>query len=264
MIPLSFAQQRLWFLHRMEGRSATYNVPYALRLNGKLDVAALRRALDDVLARHESLRTRIAGDQDEPRQLIVENKQVPWQHRKVEAERLVDELREAAGQPFDLAREIPIRAWLFQTDAEEYVLLLLLHHIAVDGWSLGLLARDMGQAYAARCVGVAPAWAPLPVQYADYTLWQRELLGEGDDGSSVLARQREYWLRQLAGLPDAIDLPADRRRPPVQSHRGDYLDVDRGRQVRPERQSLGGTGRPARFRRVCDRPVRRRDRRDVR
>jgi amino acid adenylation domain-containing protein len=225
-VPASFAQRRLWFLHRFEGPSATYNIPFALRLTGVVDRDALRAALADVAERHESLRTVFAEDAEGPYQVLrhgdaarPELTHVPG----VPADGLTARLAEAAAHPFALDRELPLRAWLFGTGADEHVLLLLVHHIAGDGWSVPLLARDLVTAYAARHEGTAPAWSELPVQYADYSLWQRETLGTEDDPDSPLARQLAHWKRALAGLPDELPLPADRPRPAVATHRGDRV-----------------------------------------
>ncbi len=229
LVPPSFAQQRLWFLHRMEGPSATYNMPLMLRLSGDVDAEALRAAVGDVLVRHESLRTVFQEVEGQPYQRVLEVEQsdlepdLPWERRRVAADRLDAELRAAARHPFDLATEIPARAWLFSTTDRDHVFLMVLHHIAADGWSLDPLARDLMTAYEARCAGRAPAWQPLPVQYADYTLWQRELLGERESPDSPYARQLAYWTEQLAGLPEVIELPTDRPRPAVASYRGDLL-----------------------------------------
>ncbi|WP_197093714.1 non-ribosomal peptide synthetase [Nonomuraea sp. SBT364] len=218
VLPLSFAQRRLWFLNRMEGPNATYNIPAALRLTGSLDAGALRQAFADVLARQESLRTVFPEVDGVPRQAIVPDAVIELPMTDVEPARLRAALAEAAGQGFDLATELPVRARLFRLSAEENVLLIVVHHIAGDALSMGPLARDLASAYSARVRGTAPDWAPLPVQYADYALWQREVLDSADE---LVA----YWSKALAGLPDEIPLPADRPRPAVSSHRGASVEL---------------------------------------
>ncbi|MFF4044993.1 amino acid adenylation domain-containing protein, partial [Streptomyces sp. NPDC001816] len=231
-VPLSFAQQRLWFLNQLEGRSATYNVPMRLRLTGPLDREALDAALRDVVARHESLRTLFPDTDGVPAQRILPpGTGLPELCVTDTApERLPALLVENARQGFDLATELPLRAHLFAVGAEEHVLLLVLHHIAGDGWSLAPLATDLTTAYAARCRGEEPAWDELPVQYADYTLWQRDLLGSEDDPDSLVRRQIAHWAEALDGLPDQIELPTDRPRPAQASYRGGAvpLRVDAG------------------------------------
>ncbi len=224
-LPVSFAQQRLWFLHRMEGPSPTYNIPLALRLSGRLDADALRAALGDVLARHEVLRTVFHEVDGQPYQRILapDVLDLPWERRRVTEAELPGEAERAARHAFDLAAEVPLRCWLFEVDAEDHALVLVLHHIAADGWSMDPLARDLMAAYEARCAGHRPCWRPLPVQYADYTLWQRDLLGEREDRDSLYARQLGYWTEQLAGLPEVIGLPTDRPRPARASHTGDVV-----------------------------------------
>nr|WP_267480536.1 amino acid adenylation domain-containing protein [Roseibium aggregatum] len=179
----------------------------------------------DVVGRHESLRTVYAASDGVPEQQIIEVDAVgPLLERvDIEENALTDALRTCADHCFDLATELPIRAWLFCLGDEEHVLLLLLHHIASDGWSFAPFCRDLSAAYAARCRGASPDWPPLPVQYADYTLWQRELLGEEEDPDSVIAGQLDYWQGALANLPEQLDLPVDRPRPMVASHRGEHL-----------------------------------------
>ncbi|HKA42238.1 MAG TPA: amino acid adenylation domain-containing protein [Burkholderiales bacterium] len=226
-LPLSAAQARLWFLHRMEGPSATYNIPIALRLQGPLDATALERALQDVVARHESLRTVFPEQDGVPFQHIL----TPEEARSaliVEAiteTALQQRLAEVATTGIDLAREIPIRAWLFQIEPQCHVLLLLLHHVAADGWSVAPLTRDLSYAYTARSRSEVPAFTELSVQYADYTLWQRRLLGEESDPKSLSAKQVRFWRAALAGLPDELNLPVDRSRPSIASYRGGAVPV---------------------------------------
>ncbi|MBX7266306.1 amino acid adenylation domain-containing protein [Micromonospora sp. Llam7] len=222
-LPLSYAQRRLWFLAQMEGPTATYNVPMALRLTGPLDPEALRAALDDVVARHEVLRTVFPSVAGEPTQRIVEDARVPFARPDVEPGHLPRHLADAAETVFDLATDLPIRAWLLPDGPDEHVFMLVLHHIASDGLSLLPLLTDLGVAYAAHRTGQAPGWSPLPLQYADHTLRQRAQLGDVSDPDSPLGRQLAYWKRTLAQLPPALPLPADRPRPAVASYRGDLF-----------------------------------------
>ncbi|WP_030737739.1 non-ribosomal peptide synthetase [Streptomyces sp. NRRL S-31] len=224
-LPLSHAQERLWFTHRFEGPSATYNLPVALRLTGDLDVAALGAALGDVAARHEALRTVFAEDEQGPHQ-IVRDSVPPPAVVVTDAAGLDGRLAEAVRVPFDLAAEPPMRSILFDLGSGEYVLLVVLHHIAGDAFSMAPLAEDLITAYTARRAGHAPGWTPLEVQYADYAGWQREVLGAADDPDSEAARQLGFWTENLAGLPEQLELPADRPRPAVSSHRGDTVAFD--------------------------------------
>nr|WP_307793489.1 non-ribosomal peptide synthetase [Amycolatopsis sp. MtRt-6] len=218
VLPLSFAQQRLWFLHRLEGPSATYNMPSAVRLTGNLDVDALRAALSDVVERHEALRTVFPEIDGEARQLVLDGVTIPLPVRAVTEATLADAVSEAAGAVFELESELPLRAELLRLGAREHVLVLVFHHIASDGWSTAPLWRDLATAYTARQAGEAPRWTPLPVQYADYTLWQRDVLGE-----PVIEPQLAYWRETLAGLPERIELPTDRPHPAEASYRGEQF-----------------------------------------
>ncbi|MCX5202704.1 amino acid adenylation domain-containing protein [Streptomyces sp. NBC_00237] len=220
--PLSFAQQRLWFIHALDELDGGYNSPLALRLRGPLDVASLEAAINDVATRHEVVRTSFPEVGDVPVQRVAEgaDAHVPLRVSACTEDALRETLEEAAGRGFDLATGLPLRAELLELGPDEHVLLLVLHHIATDGWSMAPLFRDLTQAYAARQAGGAPDWEPLPVQYADYTLWQRELLGDENDPDSVLSRQLTYWRDTLADLPEELTLPTDRPRPAVASHRG--------------------------------------------
>ncbi|MEU9737301.1 amino acid adenylation domain-containing protein [Streptomyces sp. NPDC048002] len=212
-LPLSYAQRRLWFLDRLHGPGAAYNEHIALRFRGPLDRSALRAALHDVVVRHEALRTVFPEDADgEPYQHILgpDESRPDLPCPEVTEDGLADALRERVTVPFDLARQAPLRAALFHPSPGTHVLLLVTHHIASDGWSLGPLARDLALAHRARCAGRAPDWPELPVQYADYTLWQRALLGDPDGPDSLHSRQLAYWRKELDGLPERLRLPGER------------------------------------------------------
>ncbi|MEV7014157.1 condensation domain-containing protein, partial [Streptosporangium sp. NPDC051022] len=222
VVPLSFAQQRLWFLNRFDDGTATYNIPIALRLAGGLDVVALGAALRDVVGRHESLRTLFPEVDGVARQQVLDVSCWPGL-RGVEVGEDGDLQAAVEGETrrgFDVSVELPFRACLFRVSGGEHVLLLVLHHIAGDGWSLAPLARDVAVAYRARVDDVAPRWAPLPVQYADYALWQRELLGGEEDAASLISQQLGYWRQALMDLPEQLELPFDRPRSARASHRG--------------------------------------------
>ena len=339
-VPLSDAQRRLWFLDRLEGGQSrgAYVIPLAVRLSGALDVAALEGALNDLVARHESLRTRFPERGGVPRQevMAVAQSRLGFAVETVTEAALAGRLAEALERGFELSRELPVRVWLYRLEqgpdtadtaavdasmpgamvvgaagrsdghrreagaldaaggdvrsrdgldrdgagrdaagsdasgagsersfatqsAAEHVLLVVLHHIAADGWSLGPLSRDVAGFYRARCAGAvergaaavgsesyersesserlagaaaaaerAAGLAALPVQYADYTLWQETVLGRESDPGSAVSRQLAYWTHQLAGLPEQIELPFDRPRPAVSSHQGGAVGLEIG------------------------------------
>ncbi|WP_052061455.1 non-ribosomal peptide synthetase [Rhodococcoides fascians] len=226
-VPLSPAQQRMWFLNRFDTASAMNNVPVALALTGALDVDAMGAAIDDVIARHESLRTVYPELDGTGFQQILDVSGVDVAMEVVPASR--ESASEAVGEflsrGFDVTTEIPFRVRLFEiTDPDgfepEFVLAFVAHHISADGLSMGPLSRDVMTAYVARAAGDAPDWSPLAVQYADYTLWQHEMLGSEDDPNSLVSRQVAFWEAALAGTQEQLQLPWNRPRPRVASGRG--------------------------------------------
>ncbi|MBJ7291727.1 condensation domain-containing protein, partial [Williamsia sp.] len=224
-VPLSNAQQRIWFLNRFEPSSIAYTIPVVLRLVGDLDIAALRLAIGDVLDRHEVLRTVYPSTGGRPHQQVL---------TVADAEPLLDwsvtddESAVAAllRRGFDVSTELPIRGRIVAVGATDHVLALALHHIAVDGESVAPLVGDVVAAYRARAQGVAPRFAPLPVQFADYALWQQRVLGSVDDPASTLGAQAAHWSSRLAGIPDVLTLPTDRPRPAVASQRGARMQFE--------------------------------------
>ncbi len=223
VLPLSFAQSRLWFVGELEGPSPAYNVPYVWRLSGDLDVAALRSALADLAARHESLRTLIAEADGTPRQLIAGDPHPVLETLPVSGGDLQAAIDRACRHSFSLSCELPIRGWLLGLGPREYAFVLVIHHLSTDEWSRRPLLRDLSAAYQARLAGGEPAWRPLPVQYADYALWQRELL----DGAE-LGRQLAYWRACLAGMPGRIELPFARPRPASRGSGEVAIDLSAG------------------------------------
>ncbi|WP_273937932.1 non-ribosomal peptide synthetase [Kutzneria chonburiensis] len=210
-VPLSYSQMRLWFLDRLEGPGPTYNIPVGVRLRGRLDREALTAALADLVQRHEILRTVYPEVDGAPSQVVIDA--AP----QIVVENLTDTaFREAARKGFDLATEIPLRVHLFEAGSDDHVLLLLIHHIAGDGWSLAPLGRDLSLAYEARINGNAPEFEPLPVQYKDFAVWQRGL---------PLDEQLAYWRNQLADLPEWLELPTDHPRPAVTSYQGETVPL---------------------------------------
>ncbi|MFZ1176776.1 MAG: amino acid adenylation domain-containing protein, partial [Mycobacterium sp.] len=229
-VPLSYAQQRLWFLNRFEDGAATYNMPTAFRFSGDVDVEALGAALDDLIARHESLRTVFPDVDGVPFQRVLPAQPGMWRSGEaamvsVPEQDVAGELVALAGHRFDLSTEIPIRARIYSLGPDQCVLGIVMHHVAFDGWSMAPIVSDVARAYQARRQGRVPQWAPLPVQYVDYTLWQQDWLGAESDPDSVIAGQLRYWRQELADLPGMVSLPTDRPRPPVPSHRGDDVEL---------------------------------------
>jgi hypothetical protein len=221
-VALSYAQQRLWFLEQLEPGSAVYNIAAAVRLRGQLQEQVLAAALREVVQRHEALRTRFVVEEGQPRQEISAGVELELRRIEVggetepERERQVAQLAAAAaGAGFDLAVGPLLRARLLVLGEQEYVLVLVLHHIVADGWSLAVLLRELTALYEAGCGGRAVQLPELELQYADYAEWQRQWLQ-----GAVLEQQLEYWKEQLQGAPSLLKLPTDRSRPAVKSSNG--------------------------------------------
>ncbi len=239
-IPVSSAQRRMWILDQFGTGTGVYNVPISWRVPGVVDHAAFTAALGDLARRHEALRTVYpAGPDGEPVQVIADpaDVQVPTDTATATTEdELESLLRAAARHRFDLRTEIPLRATLVDVGGAETIVVLVVHHIAVDEWSTAALLADLSAAYGLRQVGQEPEWEPLPVQYADYALWQREILGEASAPSALATAQLDHWTRTLDGIPDEIELPADRSRPARFSYRGGAVplgvDADTVRSLR--------------------------------
>src|SRR5689334_2457034 len=223
--PLSFAQQRLWFLDQLEPGSSTYNMPTALRLSGELNVRALEQSLNEVVRRQAILRTVFVAGEERPQQVVQPFKaskltlfdlsDLPSEQREAETRQLI---KRETQQPFDLRQGPVWRARLVRLAAEEHVLLFTMHHIVSDGWSMEILTREVSALYAAYANGGESPLPELPIQYADYAVWQRQWL-QGE----VLDEQLGYWREQLAHAPAVLELPTDRPRPAQQSHRGAHV-----------------------------------------
>jgi len=242
-IPLSFAQERLWFLDRLEPGSATYNIPLAWRLGGALDRAALERALGEIVRRHEALRTTFAEVDGTPAQVVAPfgGFTLPVEELSGlgEADREAEVRRRAAAEaarPFDLSAGPLFRAALLRVDAEEHVLLISMHHVVSDGWSMGVLLRELSALYGAYREGGESPLRELPVQYADYAVWQRERLA-----GEALERQVSYWKEQMAGAPELLELPTDHPMPPVRTYRGASVPVSFSLDLLERLQALGRT-----------------------
>ncbi|MEU9379302.1 amino acid adenylation domain-containing protein [Streptomyces sp. NPDC048255] len=228
VVPLSFAQRRQWIINRFEEHAASYNIPFLVRLAGDVDREALRAALTDVAGRHETLRTVFPEADGKPLRTPVDLSVDGVELTVVETDEasLPAALTAEVSRGFDLLTDLPFRATLFElAGSGEVVLSLVLHHVAADGWSMAPLARDLSVAYAARLRAEAPQWTPLPVQYADFALWQQDVLGSEDDPESAISRQLAFWKETLTGLPEELQLPVDRNRPAIASFRGDTLEI---------------------------------------
>jgi amino acid adenylation domain-containing protein len=240
--PLSFAQERLWFLDQLEPGSAFYNLPFALRLRGPLDVDALERSLGEIVRRHQALRTVFREQGGTVRQVIVpfagfgvtvqDLSHLSEEAREAEVQREL--VAETAERPFDLSAGPLFRVSLLRLGAEEHVLLLSMHHVVSDGWSMGVLYRELSSLYEAYRDGRESPLPELSVQYADFAVWQREQL-EG----AVLERQLAYWRERLAGAPELLELPTDRQRPAVQTYRGATVPVQFSPELTERLQALG-------------------------
>jgi aspartate racemase len=239
-VPLSFPQQRLWFFHELEPRSPLYNMPMAVELDGALDESALRQAIDEIVARHEVLRARYESVDGNPVQVVARGASVVLRvsdlREQVNGEREASVrtiLREEACQPFDLTRDVMMRVRLIRLKDQEHMLVVTMHHIASDGWSWGVFFSELAALYRDFAAGRPPSLPELPIQYADYAVWQRQWL-QGD----ALARQLNYWKTRLAGAPDVLELPADRPRPAVQTFRGQWCAAELPAALGRELQAL--------------------------
>ena len=240
-LPLSFSQQRLWFLEQLEGDLTAYNMSFAWRIRGALDTEALRGALEMLINRYEALRTTYEMVDGEAVQEVGEEVKfvLPEENMaSLEGEAQEEEIsrfwREEAGRAFDLSEDLMLRAFLLQLSENEHVLLLVVHHIACDGWSLDVLRRELGMLYRANCLGKAASLSPLAIQYADFAIWQREVLASGDRLEKLIA----YWREQLRGL-ETLELPTDRSRPVVPSYRGARYEFEMPGELVDRLKTLG-------------------------
>ena len=243
-IPVSFAQQRMWFINRFDPDAPTYNIPVVLKITGALDVPAVRAAMIDVIDRHEVLRTTFPAIDGVPCQRIGSAAEFDargvWQ--VVDSRQAV---LDAVSTGFDVAQQWPIRVCVWRKSGDVHVLAVIIHHIAGDGESLHPLLRDFVAAYTARAQGHVPEFTPLAVQFADFAVWQHDVLGPASDEHSVIGRQLEYWRGQLAGLPDVLELPTTRPRPSVASMAGGRVEfaipADVGDRINSVARDLGAT-----------------------
>ena len=233
-LPLTAAQRRLWFLHKLLGDSSLYNIPWAIRLQGPLDTDALQTALQAIVQRHESLRTGFREDQGQPVQFINDDAQLTLIRHSSNASdktKLQNLLLELSQQAFELDAAPLIRAHLITGGDNEHVLLLVIHHIIADGWSLNVLFNDLSAAYSAGVNGESPALPELPVQYVDYAAWQ-------ETGAEQVAADIDYWRERLAGAPALLELPTDKARPAVQSYAGNVITTAVPAELREQLRAL--------------------------
>ncbi|ALZ13646.1 pyoverdine non-ribosomal peptide synthetase PvdD [Pseudomonas aeruginosa] len=240
---LSYAQERQWFLWQLEPESAAYHIPSVLRLRGRLDLDALQRSFDSLVARHETLRTRFRLDGDEARQEIAASMALPLDIvalGPLEEGALARQVETTIARPFDLERGPLLRVSLLRLAEDDHVLVLVQHHIVSDGWSMQVMVEELVQLYAAYSRGLEVALPALPIQYADYALWQRSWMEAGEK-----ERQLAYWTGLLGGEQPVLELPFDRPRPVRQSHRGAQfileLDIDLSQALRRVAQQEGAT-----------------------
>ena len=221
-LPLSFAQQRLWFLNQLEQESSFYNVPSSFRLTGVLEVPVLHRSLNAIVSRHETLRTSFKSEKGRPFQAIIPSIEIDLpviDLTKIDESKRESEMRrlavEEAQKPFKLSEGPLIRGTLLRLDERDHVLLLTMHHIISDGWSMGIFMRELSIFFADFLTGKSPSLDELPIQYGDFAYWQRQWL-QGEE----LQKQLSFWTKCLEGAPSLLELPIDRPRPAVQSYRG--------------------------------------------
>ena len=240
-LPASFAQQRVWFLDQLEPNSPAFNLAYTLKIAGQVDAEAMRRSLDAIAQQQESLRTSFSSDGDEPVQIIHPTVSVPFEQidlseadasiRESETRRLI---AEEANRPFDLTRAPLMRALLLHTSDDEHYLVLKIHHVISDRWSISILVRDLARLYGASVEGKAAKLLELPLQYADYAAWQREWLrGDG------LEKRLAYWREKLKDAPPVVELPTDRPRPAVESSHGEVASLSFSRELTDKLNWLG-------------------------
>ncbi|MBW4666580.1 MAG: amino acid adenylation domain-containing protein [Cyanomargarita calcarea GSE-NOS-MK-12-04C] len=227
-LPLSFAQQRLWFLDKLEPGSPFYNIPAAVRLQGNLQLEALEQSFNEIICRHAALRTNFPTREGQPVAVISAEKpirlsvlditQLTENQQQVE---IKQQLEQAAQQPFDISSDHLLRVKLLRLGEQEHIILLTIHHIVSDGWSIGILVEELAALYQAFCDGESSPLPPLPIQYGDFAAWQRQWLQ-----GQVLETQISYWLKQLENAPTVLELPTDYRRPPIQTYRGATYSFD--------------------------------------